>query len=108
MDEGETTNIAQIQDWEVRYTQASNYLYATVSEEIKNTLINCDIAHEMWERLSVQYMQNTSGNKHLLKQQFFQLQFDTGKDVMHHITSMGDLIHSDVCEPIHFPSTGGF
>lgn len=102
MEDNVVTNQAEIKAWEVKDIMASNFIYATVSDELKHSLINCETAHQMWERLSVQYLQNASDNKHLLKQQFFQLQFDVSHDVMHHITSIEALAMQlkDLGDPI--------
>lgn len=45
----------------------------------------------MWKRLFDQYMQNAADNRHLLKQQFFQLQFNSGQEVMQHIIAIESL-----------------
>jgi hypothetical protein len=80
--EGVVTNGAAIAAWNRKDILASGFLNATVNEEMRDTLINCEIASGMWKRLSDQYMQNAADNKHLLKQQFFQLQFNPGPEVI--------------------------
>lgn len=66
--EGVVTNGAAIAAWNRRDILASGFLYATVNEEMRDTLINCDTASAMWKQLSDQYMQNAADNKHMLKQ----------------------------------------
>lgn len=99
---GVVTNEAAITAWNRKDILASGFLYATVNEEMKDTLINCETASAMWKRLSDQYMQNAADNKHLLKQQFFQLQFRCDQDVMQHITAIESLAKQlkDLGEPV--------
>ncbi len=59
--------------------------YSCLSSEYKVYTHTPPIKHY---RLSDQYMQNATDNKHLLKQQFFQLQFNPGHEVMQHITAI--------------------
>jgi hypothetical protein len=100
--EGVVTNQAVIDAWNRKDILASGFLYATVNEEMRDTLINCETASGMWKRLSDQYMQNATDNKHLLKQQFFQLQFSPGHEVMQHITAIEAIAKQlkDLGEPV--------
>jgi hypothetical protein len=96
------TNGAAIAAWNRKDILAIGFLYATVNEEMRDTLINCETASGMWKRLSDQYMQNAADNKHLLKQQYFQLQFNSGQEVMQHITAIESLAKQlkDLGEPV--------
>ena len=101
-EEGVVTNEAVIAAWNRKDILASGFLYATVNEEMRDTLINCETASGMWKGLSDQYMQNATDNKHLLKQQFFQLKFSPGHEVMQHVTAIEAIAKQlkDLGEPV--------
>jgi hypothetical protein len=82
--------------WNRKDILANSFLYATVNEEMRDTLINCETASGMWKWLSDQYMQNAK------KQQFFQLQFNPGHEVMKHITAIEAIAKQlkDLGEPV--------
>lgn len=87
-DEGNITNEAEIKLWEAKDVQACSLIYATVNSAVKDSIINCGNAHQMWQKLSTQYMQNATDSRHILKQQFFELKFDPKKDIASHINEI--------------------
>ena len=50
-EEGVVTNEAVIAAWNRKDILASGFLYATVNEEMRDTLMNCENASGMWKRL---------------------------------------------------------
>ena len=80
--DGEVTNKTEIAAWRKKDNSAKCYLVSTIEQQSQRTLVNCKTAHQMWTRLSNQYQQNASENKHLLQQQFFEYKYVQGNDVM--------------------------
>lgn len=62
-----------------------NYLVSTIEAQQQRALINCNTAHDMWKRLSAQYLRNAAKNQHVLQQAFFEYQYQPDHDVMTHI-----------------------
>jgi hypothetical protein len=63
------TNAAAIASWHTKDTLARGYLISTIESQQQRSLINCNTAHEMWIRLSAQYLRNAVENRY-----FFLLQ----------------------------------
>jgi hypothetical protein len=58
------TNAAAIASWHTKDTLARGYLISTIESQQQRSLINCNTAHEMWIRLSAQYLRNAVENRY--------------------------------------------
>ena len=101
-DEGQVINYEAIRDWMNRDILARNYLVATIEHQQQRTLINCRSAHDMWNRLSAQHLQDAAENQHALQHRFYEYQYQPGHDIMSHITEIETMASrlSDVGAPM--------
>lgn len=74
--------------WKRKDNRAQSLILSTIEEQQQRTLIVCRSAHEMWLRLSAQYLQNASDNKYLLQKQFYEYKFKSDHDVLTHIIAI--------------------
>jgi hypothetical protein len=81
------TNSAAIKLWHQRDTLASNYIYASVTDKMRDYLINCETSAAMWTRLSTRFT-----NKGQLWSQFYEYQFNQSQDMLANITSVENLV----------------
>ena len=95
-------NYEAIRDWISRDILARNYLVATIEHQQQRTLINCRSAHDMWNRLSAQHLQDAAENQHALQHRFYEYQYQPGHDIMSHITEIETMASrlSDVGAPM--------
>ena len=100
-DEGQVINFEAIRVWISRDILARNYLVATIEHQQQRTLINCRSAHDMWNRLSAQHLQDAAENQHALQHRFYEYQYQPGHDIMSHITEIETMASrlSDVGAP---------
>jgi hypothetical protein len=101
-DEGQVINFEAIRVWISRDILARNYLVATIEHQQQRTLINCRSAHDMWNRLSAQHLQDAAENQHALQHRFYEYQYQPGHDIMSHITEIETMASrlSDVGAPM--------
>ena len=85
------TNREQIESWNQRDTLASNYIYATVTEKMRDYLINCETSCEMWLRLATKFTQRSAANKGQLWTQFYEYKFVLESDILANITAIENL-----------------
>lgn len=86
------TNSNVIKLWKQRDTLASNYIYATVTDKMREYLINCDTSAAMWSRLSTRFTLRSIANKGQLWSQFYEYKFNQSQDMLANITSVESLV----------------
>ena len=72
------TNAAQRDAWILRDVTCRNYIFATLTKPMKESLYSCDTATAMWTRLDTQYRLRAAENLHLLWQAFYDFSHDPG------------------------------
>ena len=82
------TNAADIKTWRQKDNAACCCIVASLEEQVQRSLLNCKSAAAMWQRLSTQYEQAASENKHYLLQRFLDYPYQQGHSVMDHITEI--------------------
>ena len=82
------TNAAEIDAWILRDVTSRNYIFATLTRPMKESLYSCETAAIMWTRLDTQYRLRAAENLHLLWQSFYDFTYQPGilKIVIHHLT----------------------
>ena len=86
------TNREQIKSWNQRADPlASNYIYATVTDKMRDYLINCETSCEMWLRLATKFTQRSAANKGQLWTQFYEYKFVLESDILANITAIENL-----------------
>ncbi|KAI9550709.1 hypothetical protein GHT06_006212 [Daphnia sinensis] len=85
------TNSHAIKLWNQRNNLASNYIYATVTDKMREYLINSDTSAAMWSRLSTRFTLRTIPNKGQLWSQFYEYKFNQSQDMLANITSVESL-----------------
>jgi uncharacterized oligopeptide transporter (OPT) family protein len=86
------TNAAAIASRHTKDTLARGYLISTIESQQQRSLINCNTAHEMWVRLSAQYLRNAVENRYVLQTRFFEYHFKPDKDIMAHISEIETMV----------------
>ena len=86
------TNSNVIKLWKQRDTLASNYIYATVTDKMREYLINCDTSAAMWSRLSTRFTLRSIANKGQLWSQFYEYKFNQSQEMLANITSVESLV----------------
>jgi transposase InsO family protein len=79
-------NSAAIKTWNQRDSTARNFIVFTMESQQARSMMTCKSAKEMWTRLTDQYEQVASENKHFLRQRFYQYEFNKEHDIAAHIT----------------------
>jgi transposase InsO family protein len=79
-------NSAVIKTWNQRDSTARNFIVFTMESQQARSMMTCKSAKEMWTRLTDQYEQVASENKHFLRQRFYQYEFNKEHDIAAHIT----------------------
>jgi hypothetical protein len=80
-----------IKTWHQRDTLASNYIYATVTDKMRE-YFNCENSAAMWIRLSTRFTFRTMANKGQLWSQFYEYQLNQSQDMLANITSVEHLV----------------
>ena len=82
------TNAAEIDTWILRDVTSRNYIFATLTRPMKESLYSCETAAIMWTRLDTQYRLRAAENLHLLWQSFYDFSYQHSilKIVTHHLT----------------------
>lgn len=75
-----------------RDTLASNYIYATVTDKMREYFINCETSEAMWSRLSTRFTLRSIANKGQLWFKFYEYQFSQSQDMLANITSVEGLV----------------
>jgi hypothetical protein len=70
---------------------AKQYIYSTNDSERERVLMNCKTSNEMWLKLTTQYQQNASDNRHLLRNEFYSYTYQPGDSIMAQITAVETL-----------------
>ncbi|EFX64048.1 hypothetical protein DAPPUDRAFT_267148, partial [Daphnia pulex] len=70
-DEGQVTNTAEIEAWNLKDVTSRNYIFATLTKPMKESLYSCNTAADMWTKLNNQYQLRAADNLHLLWQSFY-------------------------------------
>ena len=70
--------------WERKDTAAQNYIVSTVEEKVMRTIMNCNSAYSMWQRLLTQYELSSVESKHLLMGKFMAYKFNPSHCIMTH------------------------
>ena len=78
------TNAADIKTWRQKDNAACCCIVASLEEQVQRSLLNCKSAAAMWQRLSTQYEQAASENKHYLLQRFLDYPTGAQRDGPHH------------------------
>src|SRR5262249_50571636 len=88
--------------WVDKDSSARYYLIATIAEKQQRCLLNCTTANDMWKKLTVLYEQNSSENKHILHQRFFDYTYQPGDDIAAHISKIEMMANqlTDLKEPV--------
>ncbi|XP_045027100.1 uncharacterized protein LOC116919718 [Daphnia magna] len=90
--ENVVTSNTDIKLWLQRDTLPSNYIYATVTDRMREYLIYCETSAAMWTRLSTRFTLRTIANKGQLWSQFYEYQFNQSQDMLANITSVESLV----------------
>lgn len=72
------TNATIIADWCRRDCTARNYIYATITDDLRDTLCTSTTATDMYQRIRNQHARAASDNKLILLRQFTEYKFKTG------------------------------
>ncbi len=72
------TNVAAIDAWILRDVTSRNYIFATLTKPMKESLYSCETAAIMWTRLDTQYRLRAAENPHLLWQSFYEFTHHPG------------------------------
>ena len=73
-------NAALITEWK---RKVRNCIYASVNDEIRDTLTIAVSGADMYQRIRNQHARNAADNKLILLQQFTEYQFKAGKNQNH-------------------------
>ena len=82
------TNANEIADWCRRDCTVRNYIYATVTDDLRDTLCTSTNAVDMYQRVRNQHARAAAENKLILLRQFTEYRFKTGHNVTMHVTAI--------------------
>lgn len=85
------TNVAAIDAWILRDVTSRNYIFATLSKPMKESLYSCETAAIMWTRLDTQYRLTAAENLHLLWQSFYDFTHHPDDDMTTHIRKLSSI-----------------
>lgn len=72
------TNTNTIADWCRRDCTARNYIYATINDDLRDTLCTSTTAADMYQRVRNQHARAASDNRLILLRQFTEYKFKPG------------------------------
>jgi hypothetical protein len=88
---GQVTNTAEIEAWNLKDVTYRNYIFATLTKPMKESLYSCDTAADMWTRLNNQYQLRAANNLHLLWQSFYDFSHLSGDDMTTHLQKLSSI-----------------
>lgn len=72
------TNANVIADWCRKDCTARNYIYATITDDLRDTLCTSTTAADMYQRVRNQHARAASDNRLILLRQFTEYRFKSG------------------------------
>ena len=89
--EGQVTNTAEIEAWNLKDVTSRNYIFATLTKPMKESLYSCGTAADMWTKLNNQYQLRAADNLHLLWQSFYDFSHLSGDDMTTHLQKLSSI-----------------
>ena len=76
--DGAVQNQVAIDAWKTKDVLARHYIFATMDDSMKEAMEACSTAKEMWDRVKLDQVYNSSLNKQHVKTQFLNYTFKQG------------------------------
>jgi hypothetical protein len=83
-----TARATIIKQWKKHDVTARNLILSSLDDKCQLTVIGCPTANQMWNRLKSQFELTSKENSHMLLESFMSYKYESGHDVMRHISTI--------------------